>query len=148
MNKNAGFTLMEIMLALAVLGVLVAIAIPSYDRYIERTRTAQVITDMRSIEVSIGSYKLDYDAYPPNLAAIGMGGMLDPWGNPYQYLNLETGNPGRARKDHNLVPINTDFDLYSMGPDGRSNPPLTAQASRDDIVRANNGAYMGPASEY
>jgi hypothetical protein len=50
--------------------------------------------------------------------------------------------------DHSLVPINTDFDLYSMGPDGRNSPPLTAKHSRDDIVRANNGAFIGVASDY
>ena len=55
--------------------------------------------------------------------------MRDPWGNPYGYLNLGDKNAnGHARKDHSLVPINTDFDLYSMGPDGRSSPPLTAKA--------------------
>ncbi len=52
------------------------------------------------------------------------------------------------RKDKFLVPINTDFDLYSMGEDGKSVPPLTAKASRDDIIRANDGGYIGPASGY
>jgi general secretion pathway protein G len=75
--------------------------------------------------------------------------MLDPWGYLYQYLDLTTahGN-GQARKDHGPVPINTDFDLYSMGKDGASVSPLTARASRDDIVRANNGAFVGLASDY
>ena len=58
------------------------------------------------------------------------------------------GSRGQARKDHDLVPINTDFDLYSQGPDGRSAPPLTAAMSRDDIVRANNGRYIGEAEGY
>lgn len=58
-----------------------------------------------------------------------------------------TGN-GKVRKDHNLVPLNTDYDLYSMGEDGASVSPLTAKASRDDIVRANNGRYVGLASDY
>ena len=52
------------------------------------------------------------------------------------------------RKDKNLVPLNTDFDLYSKGPDGASQKPLNAEASRDDIVRANNGAYVGKAEDY
>lgn len=52
------------------------------------------------------------------------------------------------RKDHNLVPLNTDYDLYSSGPDGASVGPLTAKASRDDILRANNGRFVGPASAY
>jgi general secretion pathway protein G len=52
------------------------------------------------------------------------------------------------RKDRNLVPINTDFDLYSMGPDGASAAPLTAAASQDDVVRANNGSFIGQAKDY
>jgi general secretion pathway protein G len=35
-----------------------------------------------------------------------------------------------------------------MGPDGRTAPPLTARYSRDDIVRANNGAFVGVAADY
>jgi general secretion pathway protein G len=59
------------------------------------------------------------------------------------------GRPiGQLRKDRNLVPINTDFDLFSRGKDGQTNFPLTAQRSRDDIVRANNGGYIGLASDY
>ena len=48
-------------------------------------------------------------------------------------------------KDRFLVPINSDFDLYSMGKDGKSQMPLTAKDSRDDIIRANDGAYIGLA---
>jgi general secretion pathway protein G len=56
--------------------------------------------------------------------------------------------PGQARKDRALVPINTRFDLYSLGKDGRSAAPLTAADSQDDIVRANDGAFIGLARDY
>jgi len=46
------------------------------------------------------------------------------------------------------VPINSDYDLYSKGPDGLSLKPLTAAPSRDDIVRANNGSFIGIAADY
>jgi general secretion pathway protein G len=52
------------------------------------------------------------------------------------------------RKDRNLVPINSDYDLYSVGPDGDSSLPLTAATSRDDIVRANDGRFIGKAEDY
>jgi general secretion pathway protein G len=77
--------------------------------------------------------------------------MLDPWGRPFQYLNIaNSGNKakGHQRKDKFLVPVNSDFDLYSLGEDGVSSPPFTAKGSRDDIVRANNGAYIGLAENY
>jgi general secretion pathway protein G len=66
-------------------------------------------------------------------------------------LNIEDADAktkGSIRKDKNLVPINSDFDLYSKGPDGKSTPPLTAKDSLDDIVRANDGGYFGVASKY
>jgi general secretion pathway protein G len=53
-----------------------------------------------------------------------------------------------ARKDKNLHPLNSDFDLYSIGKDGESRQPLTAKWSRDDVVRANDGGFVGLASEY
>ena len=52
------------------------------------------------------------------------------------------------RMDKNLVPINADFDLYSKGRDGKSQQPLTAKDSLDDIVRGNDGGYYGLASKY
>jgi general secretion pathway protein G len=55
---------------------------------------------------------------------------------------------GQARKDHFLVPINSDYDLYSMGKDGDSVPPLGAQKSLDDVVRANDGGFVGLAANF
>ena len=81
--------------------------------------------------------------------ALLRGDLKDPWGNNYQYLNIETTTGlGKMRKDRFLVPLNTDFDLYSMGKDGDSQSPLTAEVSHDDIIRANDGEYIGIASEY
>jgi len=58
------------------------------------------------------------------------------------------GSIGGARKDRFLVPINSDFDLYSMGKDGQSVGPLTAQKSHDDVIRANDGGFYGLASNF
>ena len=44
--------------------------------------------------------------------------------------------------------INSDFDLYSSGPDGQSMPTLNATVSRDDIVRAADGAFYGVAASF
>jgi general secretion pathway protein G len=100
--------------------------------------------------LTVENNKLDTGSYPDSLADVGVS-MLDPWGNPYQYLRIEGASSkakGKQRKDHSLVPINSDFDLYSMGEDGASSPPLTAASSQDDIVRANNGAYYGYGRDY
>lgn len=47
-----------------------------------------------------------------------------------------------------LNPLNTNFDLFSVGKDGDSRGPLNAAASRHDIIRANNGAFVGRAEDY
>jgi general secretion pathway protein G len=72
--------------------------------------------------------------------------MVDPWGYPYVYRPV-TG-PGGARKDKFMVPLNTDFDLYSVGADGESVAPLSAARSKDDIIRALNGGWVGLASNF
>ncbi len=148
-RAGQGFTLVELMLVVGVIGVLALLAFPKYADYKERVRVNRARQDIITMAAAINLYWQDARDFPASLAAIGLGHRLDPWGRPYQYLNLQGGhNNGQARKDHSLVPINTDFDLYSMGPDGRSAPPLTAQHSRDDIVRANNGQFVGVASAY
>lgn len=58
------------------------------------------------------------------------------------------GGIGGARKDRFLVPINSDFDLYSMGKDGESVGPLTAKKSHDDVIRANDGGFYGLAANF
>lgn len=88
------------------------------------------------------------NSYPLNLAQIGYGNLRDPWGNNYRYLNHATANIGQFRKYRATIPINNDFDLYSMGPDGLSQVVFTAPVSFDDIVRANNGDYFGRVSDY
>ena len=57
------------------------------------------------------------------------------------------GNEGK-RKDKFQVPLNSTYDLYSLGKDGVSDEPLTAKPSWDDIVRANDGAFIGLATQY
>ncbi len=144
-----GFTVIELLITVVIVGVLAAIALPSWAQYRHRVRVDQARKDIVIMSATVGRYWLDARAYPASLADAGLGAPLDPWGRPYRYLDLgDPRNRGHARKDHSLVPINTDFDLYSMGPDGRSSPPLTAPQSHDDIVRANDGAFVGVASDY
>jgi general secretion pathway protein G len=144
-----GFTLIEILLALAIIGVLMVVAVPSYGRYVERTRVAQATVDIVTISAKIKAHVNDNRDFPDTLAQVGEGSRVDPWGRPYHYLVLRTpSDRGRARKNRNLVPINSDFDLYSAGKDGRTTAPLRAKDSQDDVVRANDGAFVGLASTY
>jgi general secretion pathway protein G len=145
-----GFTLLELMFAIVVLGVLATAGVTGYQRYVARAQTARAVADISEIQLAVDKFELNNGgALPASLADVGYGGQLDPWGNGYQYLNFANiMGVGEVRKDRNLVPINTDYDLYSVGPDGNSQPPLTANPSRDDIVRANDGRFIGKAEDY
>jgi general secretion pathway protein G len=144
-----GFTVVELLIVVALILTIAAIALPYLSTTLDQARYAKAVADIHTLQDAINADQLDKGVYTDSLASLGYGSLLDPWGHPYQYLNHATmhGN-GQARKDRFLVPLNTDYDLYSMGKDGQSQPPLTAQASQDDIVRAGDGSYVGLASLY
>lgn len=147
-RSEQGFSLVELMIVIALIGTLAAIAVPNYLGYREKAKVVQVISDIRNMEKGITAFMVDNDRLPVSLAEVGMGGRRDPWGTPYQYVRVEGTPKGKLRKDRFLVPVNSDYDLYSMGRDRRSVAPFTAKHSRDDIVRANDGGYVGLASEF
>jgi general secretion pathway protein G len=130
--------------------VLTAICAPPLWGILEQVKVTQAIADIGTIQTELLTFEVTKDSLPADLNAIGRGGMLDPWGNPYQYLAFTGGgmNPRGARMDRSLHPLNSDFDLYSMGADGGSAAPITARVSQDDIIRANDGGYIGLARNY
>jgi general secretion pathway protein G len=144
----AGFTFVEVLVAGCIIATLAAVAIPVLSDQLDKANNAKAIAEILSLEAQITLYQDANDGLPDSLNDLGAGGMLDPWGNAYEYAPL-TGAPSeQPRKDRFLVPVNTDFDLYSMGKDGDSKAPFTQPVSHDDIVRASNGAYVGLASEF
>lgn len=147
-RRQFAYTLIEMLITMAIVGTMLSVAFPAYSRFAAQSKVAVAIGDIQEIEGKLERYFLLNYTLPDTLAEVGATAK-DPWGNPYRYLNMATaeGN-GKKRKDHNLVPINTDYDLYSMGPDGKSVSPLTARHSRDDIIRASNGAFVGVAEDY
>ena len=157
-----GFTLIELLLAMTIMGLLAGIAAHPLHAALTQARNARAISEVSMLQREITMYQAEKGSLPPTLTEIGRGGMLDPWGRPYVYLPFPSakgggsggggggggGIAGVARKDRFLVPINSTYDLYSIGADGRSTGPLTASISQDDIIRANDGAYVGLASGY
>lgn len=123
-TDTRGFTLIEIMVVVVILGILAAVVVPRLLDRPEEARITKAKTDIKGIEQALGMFKLDSGFYPTTeqgLAALvekptvgripgkfQEGGYLkkvpvDPWGNPYLFLS-----PG----------IHDSFDIISYGADG------------------------------
>ena len=146
---NRGFTLIEVCIVIAIIGTLSAIAVPNYLKYKNNAMIAVAVTDIRMIEKQIALFAIDNTGQLPNglnnLPNIGI--VNDPWGNPYQYLMINGGKPPGLRRNMSDNPVNTDYDLYSLGADGQSELSFKFKTSRDDVVRAYEGRYVGLVSE-
>jgi general secretion pathway protein G len=150
-GRGRGFTLLELLMTGAVVALLAAIAFPSYARIVERQNVGQCVRDMMTIAQQIERYRTLNGVMPENLSDLRVAIPKDAWGRDYRFLNFNSpapGVPGKIRKDHNLHPLNSEFDLYSVGKDGRSAAALTAQFSKDDVIWARDGAFVGLAADY
>ena len=143
-----GLTLMEMVTALAIVATLATIAVPNYIGYREKTKISKAISDIKMLETEISIYETNNNILPKQLSDLGKDSLKDPWGNPYCYLPVAGTKVGKLRKDHSMVPVNSDYDLYSKGKDGESATAFTADSSNDDIVRARDGAYVGLVANY
>ena len=209
-----GFTLVELAIVTAMLTILASLVTVQYRRGVLTAREMVATEEIRDLQEEIELYEHGQGGLPAALTDLGHGPRIDPWGNPYQYLDFATlpsaggggggsgggsggggssgggssgggsgaggsggggkgggaagggggsggagggatggggsggGGNGGKRKDRFIVPLNSTFDLYSMGPEGESVAPLTAKASRDDVIRANDGEFVGPARNY
>jgi len=147
-GHSAGFTLVELLGVVVVIGILAAIGVTSSRGALERGRNGQAIVEILDLDVQLQGFRSAYDSLPTSLAGIGKAGVLDPWGRAYVYGRIPDLTTGAMRKDRFLHPLNSDFDLFSAGADGKSAPALTSGWSQDDLVRANDGHFVGLGSQY
>lgn len=157
-------------MAVAIVGILASIAIPSYNSYVEGARTQQAVADIRQIEMIIARFQTANINLPDNISELGLGTLgKDPWGNDYVFVKASAGDtaedlppppfgdfppkdyfppPINPNRTSNFGPVNSDYHLYSRGADGQSVSSVKAQPSLDDIIRANDGSYVGTAADY
>ena len=125
-RSQSGFTLIEIMVVVVILGILAALVVPQVMNRPDQAKVTVAKGDIKAIGAALDMYKLDNFAYPSTQQGLdalvsrpsgnppaknwNKDGYLkklpiDPWGNPYQYLS--PGSKGGA------------YDLYSLGADGK-----------------------------
>jgi general secretion pathway protein G len=128
MNKRrqSGFTLLEVMVVIVILGILASLVVPNLMGNKEKADQQKAVSDIVALENALDMYKLDNNRYPtteqgldalvtkpsidPAPRSYRDGGYIkrlpqDPWGNPYQLLS-----PGQFGK----------IDIFSMGLDGEA----------------------------
>ena len=95
---SRGFTLLELLAALAVGAICLSIAVPSYRGFVEKQKISLAVGQLSQIAMTIQKYRLQNSALPESLADMQLDGMRDPWGQAYRYLNFSSAIPGISGK--------------------------------------------------
>jgi len=147
MRFQHGFTLTETLVATALLAVGADAIVGGISGRLERTRIERARQEIGQIETAIELYRTRHHELPGSLTDLGSAVPLDPWGHSYKYVNFDTsGTVGQ--RNYEGLPINSEYDLYSLGPDGRTDADLWTETARDDIVRARDGSFVGLARDF
>lgn len=145
---SRGFTLVELVIVVAIVGVLATVAVPYFEDIKDNMRVTSAVAEISGVRTHIDAYHIGNSVLPATLNDIlTIDALTDPYGNPYQYLVIATA-PGTERKDKWTFPLNSSYDLFSKGKDGVTSQLLDDPKSLDDIVHATDGAYLGLGSEF
>jgi len=131
-RQQRGFTLIEIMIVVVIIGLLAAVILPQLMGNVDQARVAKTKQDIQAIETALTMYRLDNSKYPttdqglralvqqptdPSIRHWRPGGYVkkaskDPWGNEYQYIS-----PGTHGGEYDLFSLGADAQPGGEGPD-------------------------------
>jgi general secretion pathway protein G len=144
---SAGFTLVELLITMMIFMIICAMAVPSLMSAIKAAKIGRAVADVRTIGMAAYGFYATTGNAPATLTDIGYNQQIDGWGHKYQYLPFPAGTiPANARVDRFGVPINTYFDVYSLGADGQTSVAISDAEGQDDVIWAYDGSYKGLAA--
>lgn len=139
-HEQGGFTLVELMIVMVIVAILMSIGISGFATFKEYARISRAKVEIRGMEREIGAWATEKGTLPPSLSDIKRENQHDPWGHNYVY------SPPIRMAGGDL--INSDFDLYSNGPNGGTVVSIIDDLSLDDIIRGRDGSFVSMAKEY
>jgi general secretion pathway protein G len=135
------------MIVVGIIGIIASLSYLGYQSHLLKARNRAAIADITTLDALITSYESLNGDVPDALSDLGDHGVGDdPWGRAYRFTSHDV-LPGQERVTGTDA-INSAYDLWSDGPDGTSQLSLGDPASQDDIIRANDGAFIGKATDY
>src|SRR5262245_10241309 len=90
MRRPRGMSVVELTIAIGVVALVASVAVPTVDAYLDRGKAAHAIGDIGTISVQLYRWQSNSRKFPQTLAEAGLSGFVDPWGNPYKYVNVAT----------------------------------------------------------
>ena len=120
MNVRSGFTLLEMLIVIAIIGSLASIAAISYKHHIDNARKQETLATIHSIKTGIIAFEIDHMRYPKDLGELLLE-TEDDYSGPY--LDEYTVPKDAWGNDFHYSIRRSRILLYSAGKDGRMNTP-------------------------
>src|SRR5262245_28242590 len=147
-RQKSGFTLIELMIVVAIIGILAAIAIPNFIKFQARSKQGEAKSNLKSLFTSQKSYYQEYDAYRTNLKDIGFA---PERGNRYIYRNGTCGAPlsrAAVTEPTGLAFDCITVDTFKIGGAATSAPAYNGNSAPTTVVGVDPGESACPGCEF
>ncbi len=150
--KKHGFTLMELMIVVSVLGILAAILIPNFRGVTEEAKNAAAKADLRNLKMAIILYQSRYNVLPDDSSSAKFEESLQSYSpRIVDRVPVDPWSPTGAKYQFEVAPDNSTYAVWSVGKNGSKNftlgsDTLTFSANADDIVGTNAKDIVGSTS--